>query len=288
MTGIRTGRGIKAGGLAVAFVIGLILLFQIAAADESLPALTSRVVDNTATLSDEQRQTLDRSLEAFEKKKGSQIVVVVVPSTAPEAIEQYSIRLAERWRIGRKGVDDGAILLIAKNDHKLRIEVGYGLEGALNDAVSKRIIEDIILPYFKSGDFYSGIQAGVQAIMKVVEGEPLPAPKTTSSNNSNSGFFGAVVGFIIVTLVLRSILGKGLGATAGSVIGLIGGAVLLGLLAGLGIGVLCLIFGLASQTKGGLGGFGGIGGGGWNSSSSGGGFSGGGGSFGGGGASGSW
>src|SRR5207344_3150798 len=136
-------------------------------------------VDQTGTLSVGDIASLDRTLRDFEARKGSQIAVLIVPTTQPEAIEQYSIRVAEQWKLGRKGVDDGALLLVAKDDRALRIEVGYGLEGALPDAIAKRIVEDIIVPRFKSGDFYGGIDAGVEGMIKVVDGEPLPPPQQT-------------------------------------------------------------------------------------------------------------
>ena len=139
------------------------------------------MTDLTETLTPDQTAKLEQKLAAFEARKGSQIAVLIVPTTQPEAIEQYSIRVAEQWKLGRKGVDDGALLLVAKDDRALRIEVGYGLEGALPDAIAKRIIEDIIVPRFKTGDFYGGIDAGVDAMIKVVDGEPLPPPQPVAA-----------------------------------------------------------------------------------------------------------
>jgi uncharacterized protein len=144
---------------------------------QPVPALSARVTDATGTLSDEQRSTLEQSLKDYEARKGSQIAVLIVPTTQPETIEQYSIRVVEQWKLGRTRVDDGVLLIIAKNDRTLRIEVGYGLEGVLTDATSNRIIEDIIVPRFRQGDFYGGVSAGVDGIMRVVDGEPLPAPR---------------------------------------------------------------------------------------------------------------
>ena len=112
--------------------------------------------------------------------------MLIVPTTQPETIEQYSIRVAEAWKIGRKKIDDGALLVVAKNDHKLRIEVGYGLEGALTDVTAKRIIDEIITPKFRSGDFAGGISAGVDRIIRVIDGEPLPAPEPPSASSSGS------------------------------------------------------------------------------------------------------
>src|SRR5512147_166739 len=145
-------------------------------AEVAVPPLKARITDLTGTLTQSQRDTLERELQAFESRKGSQIAVLIVPTTRPEAIEQYSLRVAETWKLGRKGVDDGVLLLVAKDDRKLRIEVGYGLEGALNDATAKRIVSEVISPDFKRGEFYAGIDAGVTAISKVIEGEPLPPP----------------------------------------------------------------------------------------------------------------
>ncbi|MGH6820875.1 MAG: TPM domain-containing protein, partial [Methylocella sp.] len=155
----------------------LALGLGIAQADVAVPPLKARVTDLTATLSREQQASLEQELQNFEAKKGSQLAVLIVPTTQPETIEQYGIRVVDSWRLGRKGIDDGALLLIAKNDRSLRIEVGYGLEGALNDATAKRIVSDIIVPRFKAGDFYGGIEAGIQSMIKVIEGEPLPPPR---------------------------------------------------------------------------------------------------------------
>ncbi|HOY21756.1 MAG TPA: YgcG family protein [Cellvibrio sp.] len=263
-----------------------------ARAEIAVPALTGHVIDQTATLSSAEISQLEQLLRDFEAKKGSQVAVLIVPTTEPEAIEQYSIRVAEEWKLGRKKIDDGAILLIAKNDRALRIEVGYGLEGALTDIASKRIISEIITPHFKQGDFNAGITAGVQQIMRVIDGEPLPAPTQKSANGAKdtSSFLPVIVLVaFVVGGTLRAILGKFLGALAtGGIIGIIvwifisafGMAVLAGLAA--------FLFTLFSNGGGGggrgWGGGGGFGGG----SLGGGGFSGGGGGFGGGGASGRW
>jgi len=147
-----------------------------ALADVAVPPLVGRVVDLTGTLSTNDVSALNQTIRAFEARKGSQVAVLIVPTTDGEAIEQYSIRVAEAWKIGRKKIDDGVLLVIAKNDRKLRIEVGYGLEGALTDVTSKRIIDEIITPRFRNGDFSGGISAGVDRILRVVEGEKLPAP----------------------------------------------------------------------------------------------------------------
>src|SRR5512140_439195 len=145
-------------------VRALVLTFLAAAgfaqAEVAVP-VPARVTDQTGTLTPDQVQGLERTLRAFEARKGSQIAVLIVPTTQPETIEQFGIRVADRWKLGRKGIDDAAILIVAKNDRTLRIEVGYGLEGALNDATSKRIISEVIVPRFTQGDLYGGIAAGV-------------------------------------------------------------------------------------------------------------------------------
>ena len=182
-------------------------------ADVPVPPLQARVTDLTATLSREQQARLEQELQNFEAKKGSQLAVLIVATTRPETIEQYGIRVADTWKLGRRGIDDGALLLIAKNDHSLRIEVGYGLEGALNDATAKRIVSEVIVPYFKKGDFYGGIEAGIQSIIRVIEGEPLPPPRHSASRSRVSGDFGLAlfIGLILVTMVgglLRALLGR--------------------------------------------------------------------------------
>src|ERR1035437_3126218 len=166
----------KTMNLARAIFVAFTLCWSfIAGAQVAVPPLTGRVTDQTATLTAEQKAALEQTLQSVEARKGSQLVVLIVSTTAPETIEQYSLRVAELWKLGRKKVDDGAILVVAKADHALRIEVGYGLEGALNDATSKRIISEIITPRFKQGDFNGGIVAGVDQMIRVIDGEPLPA-----------------------------------------------------------------------------------------------------------------
>src|SRR5450631_770707 len=163
------------------FLLAL-LLAGAAHADVALPPLTQRVTDLTSTLDAQQTQTLEARLAEFEKNKGAQLAVLIVPTTQPETIEQFGICVAEAWKLGRKGVDDGALLLVAKDDHKLRIEVGYGLEGVLNDATAHRIIEEVIVPRFKRGEFYPGIESGTAAMMQVINGEPLPPPRRAAAS----------------------------------------------------------------------------------------------------------
>lgn len=269
---------------------------QIAHAElAAIPVLSARVTDLTQTLSQAEQAQLEQKLAAFEAKKGSQIALLIVPSTQPEDIAQYSIRTVEKWKIGREKVDDGVLVLIAKNDRKMRIEVGYGLEGAIPDLYAKRIISEVIGPKFKQGDFYGGLDAGIDKLIGLVDGETLPEP-------SNAGFSGKgmmdmlpllLFGGMITGLILRSIFGTFLGSAANG--GLIGGAVaLLGVALG-GAAILGVIAFFFTMMLGGrgingysgrTGGYGGGYGGGW----SGGGRSSswGGGDFGGGGASGDW
>ncbi len=270
-------------------LLALMCCGAVAHADVAVPPLTARITDLTGTLDAAQKQQLETRLAQFEAKKGTQIVVLLIPTTDPETIEQYGIRVAEAWKLGRKGIDDGALLLIAKDDRALRIEVGYGLEGVLPDAVAKRIIAETITPPFKRGDFYGGIAAGIEQMMGVIEGEPLPPPRERSAASGSYQNYESLllVGFMLVMVVggmLRSLFGR---LPAATVIGF-AAAVLAWfivaplLIAGL-VGIIAFFFTLVSGGRGNFGG-GGFGNGGFG----GGGFSGGGGSFGGGGASGRW
>lgn len=259
----------------------------------AIPSLTARVTDLTATLSGDQKAVLEQQLADLEVRKGAQLVVLILPTTQPEAIEQFSIRLFEAWKVGRKGVDDGVMLIVAKDDRRLRIEVGYGLEGALNDAIAKRIISETITPFFKNGDFPGGINAGVTAIVKIIDGEQLPELSGVAGSGAKMNItdmpegllIGVLVAVVLGGTVLRHLLGNlvgcglvgcltgGLGwLFVGGMAGIIGGALL---------GIFLAIFGLDIVLSG-------IFSGGGRGGSGGGGFSGGGGSGGGGGASGSW
>ncbi|UCV09204.1 TPM domain-containing protein [Dechloromonas denitrificans] len=273
-------------------------LLAVAAAEAvPIPALTARVTDLTASLSAAQAGELEARLAAFEAKKGSQVVVLVLPTTQPEPIEQFGIRLLDAWKIGRKGIDDGAILIVAKDDRRLRIEVGYGLEGVLNDATAKRIIDETITPKFKAGDLPGGIAAGVDAILAVVDREELPAAAARANSAASGGgrlnidSFGEntwlvglgiiAVGGAIIRYFLGNLLGSGIvgGVTAG--LGWLLTGSILGALAGAAIGFFVALLGLDLLLSG-------LASGGRGGSSGGGGFGGGGGSGGGGGASGSW
>jgi uncharacterized protein len=252
-------------------------------AEVPVPTLAARVTDLTGTLTANQISALEQSLQAFEQRKGSQIAVLLVPTTAPESIEQYSLRVVEQWKLGRKRIDDGALLIIAKDDRTLRIEVGYGLEGVLTDIASKRIISDIIVPHLKEGDFHKGIVAGVDRMMRLIDGEPLPAPAPQENweGNFNDVLPGAAIAGVFGGKILRALLG----ALFGSLLtfGLVTTVVWLMLKAWIPAviaGVFATFFSLASfRGGGGISSSGGFG-------SGGGGFSGGGGGFGGGGASG--
>jgi uncharacterized protein len=279
-----------------AVILAFLLCFASAGwADVAVPPLTGRVVDLTATLTSDQAATLEQKLKDFEDRKGSQLAVLIVPTTQPETIEQYSLRVVEQWKLGRKKVDDGALLIVAKNDRKLRIEVGYGLEGALTDATSKRIIDEIITPKFRSGDFAGGISDGVDRILKVIDGEPLPAPKPEGELPDLSAigeyFPFLFIGTLFAGGIFRAIFGRLLGALiAGGGIGIVMwlliGTLPLAAIAALIVFVLTLIGDALVSSGGGGRSSGGFSSG--SSSSSGGGFGGGGGSFGGGGASGNW
>jgi len=280
------------------FAVALLFAALSAAGQVAVPPLKARVTDLTGTLSTEQRAALEQKLAAFETSKGAQIAVLLVPTTQPEAIEQYSIRVAEAWKLGRKGVDDGVLFLVAKNDRTLRIEVGRGLEGAIPDVIAKRIGSDIVAPYFRQGDFYGGVAAGIERIAKTIEGEPLPAPKTKAQPKPGTAFenieFMLVFGFVLVFVIgsiLRAVLGRFVGsgvvaAVAGTIAWMIGGVVLAGIL----VGVIAFILSLFGGVAHGGGRSGGWSTGGWSGGGSGGsgGFGGGGGGFGGGGASSNW
>ena len=254
----------------------------------AVPALTGRVVDLVNSLSSEQKQSLEARLQAFEQRKGSQIAVLIIAKTQPETIEQYTIRVAEQWQLGRKRVDDGAILLVAKEERALRIEVGYGLEGALSDVICKRIIDEQILPRFRQDDFYGGISAGVDAMMRVVDGEALPPPYLDTQSLGTIGALPLVfIAAIIMGALMRKLFGRGKGAliTAGAlglIVWFMTGLLLFALFSAL-MGFVLTLSGFRA-----LGGWRGGGGDGGDGGRGGGGFRGGGGGFGGGGASGRW
>lgn len=161
---------------------GLLLASLVAWADvPPIPALTARVTDLTATLSGDQRQHLEQQLAALEAKSGAQLAVLLVPTTGDDSIEEYAVRTFEKWKLGQKKVDDGVLLLVAKNDRTLRIEVGYGLEGAITDVQAGRIISERITPQFRQGNFYGGIQAGVDSLVQLIDAEKNPESATASA-----------------------------------------------------------------------------------------------------------
>ena len=271
---------------------------------QPVPALSARAIDLSATLDATQRQALEQKLAGFEAERGSQIVVLMVSSTAPEDIATYAHRVADDWKIGRREIGDGILLIVAKDDRRVRIEVARALEGAVPDLAAYQIIDRLITPAFRQNDFAAGVNAGVDALMARIRGEelPLPAPTPTGSPGGlGIEDLGAFL-FIAVPVVgafLTGILGRKLGAAAtggaaGLVVKLLTGSLLIGLLAGGAALVFVLVLGIGGGGRGGPGGFhrgGGpvIWGGGRGGGGGGGGFSsGGGGSFGGGGASGRW
>jgi uncharacterized protein len=281
--------------------LALLLAAVPAGALVAVPPLTAQVTDLTGTLSGAAVARIESKLADLEAKKGSQIAVLIVPSTQPEEIEQFGIRVGDAWKLGRKGVDDGAILIVAKNDRRVRIEVGTGLEGALPDAIANRIVDETIAPHFKQGDFDGGIEAGVDKMISVIDGEPLPEPDKKWERHGNLGNMLPL--FLVVVIigggVLRALFGRLVGSVATG--GMVGGLawILSHLLPlGLGAGVFAFVIAMLAGSSSGAwsagrgrgGGFGGgmgggLGGGGFGG---GGGFSGGGGGFSGGGASGSW
>jgi len=268
-----------------------LLLWSLSAwAQVAVPDVSRRVTDLTATLSTDQVAALENTLAAFEAQKGSQIAVLIVPTLNGEDIAQFGIRVADKWKIGRAKVggarvDDGVILIVAKNDRQLRIEVGYGLEGAIPDAIAKRVIAETITPYFKAGDFNGGIAAGLGQLMQLINGEPLPAPRASDSGGGEGAFVILIIGGMIAGGLLSTLMSR---PAAGGIAALGSGAVgifLLGLTPALLFVAVSVFAGVASGFRrgggwsSGGGGGGGFGGGSWG---------GGGGGFGGGGASGSW
>ncbi|GBF38296.1 TPM domain-containing protein [Leptospira johnsonii] len=273
-----------------------------------IPKLTHRVTDLTSTLNEEEVSNLENKLKDFEKRKGSQVVLVIIPTTGEETIEQYSIRLAEDWKIGRKTIADGVIFLVAKDDRKMRFEIGRGLEGAIPDVISKRIQLEYVRPLFKEGKYYEGIDQGIDKILGLIDGEPLPEPSSTSYESNAApeedqfGLYiaalvviGIAVGFIFKKLF--SLLQAGVATYAGYWVGgLLGFSleVMLPLLVIFFI-LLCIIYIAAKNPGSGGGGWSGgswssysSSDSGWSSSSSGDSFSGGGGDFSGGGSSSDW
>jgi uncharacterized protein len=296
----------RLAGLRHAAVVAVWLMSAVSpapAAAQSLqpvPPLESRVTDLVGALTSAERSSLESKLADFEARKGAQIAVLIVPTTQPEAIEQYSIRVVEAWKLGREKPDDGALLLVAMQDRALRIEVGRGLEGALTDLVANRIIDETITPRFREGDFAGGIASGVERMIAVVDGEPLPEPEQHWDGPQGLGGMLPILFFVVffASTILRAIFGRALGSIATG--GVVGGLAwiatqVLGLAVGVGLAglVLSLFLGFGNGGRwSSLPRHGGWNTGGWGGRSGGGGFGGGfgggGGSFGGGGASGRW
>ena len=283
-----------------AALIALLLVAGVAGravAQIALPGFDGLVVDHTGTLTAGQQASLADKLTSFQARKGAQVALLVLPSTRPETIEQFGVRLAEAWKVGRKGIDDGAILILAKDDRTLRIEVQYGLEGVLTDATASRIINDTIVPLLRQGDIYAAVSAGLDQMIKVIDGEPLPAPDQGWKDDSPSLPLPVLlVGGFMLMGVLRPLVGR---VPAAGAVGLAGGGLTYWMTSQLlnALGAGALVFALALFS-----GFGGMGRGGnrvfrdWGGGGFGGGFGGGGGGFGGGmggrggggGASGRW
>lgn len=282
--------------LLIGFACALLFAITYARAEVAIPPLKKHATDLTATFSTQELAQLEQKLTAFEQAKGSQIAVLIVPTTQPETIEQYAMRVAETWKLGRKGIDDGILLLIAQNDHALRIEVGYGLEGAVPDAKAKRIVADIITPQFKQGQFAAGIHAGIDALIGLIKGEPLPQPggkHSSASQFDDNSFTLLLLASLILGRMLQVFLGRLVGSgVTGIGLGFVGWMIFSSVSLAVLIAIAAFVLNLFLNANPGLyrgsrthwpnsgyrgGGFGG-----------GGGFSGGGGGFGGGGASGRW
>ena len=270
---------------------------------QQIPPLTARVTDTTGTLDVSQKQSLETSLATLEQRKGAQLAVLMVPTVKPEEIEQYSIRVVDAWKLGRKNIDDGALLIVAKNDHRVRIEVGRGLEGAIPDAATARIIREYITPKFRAGDFFGGIVDATDALTKLIDGEPLPPPLVEERRGRGaSNMFNTITTVLFIAIWLRAMFGALPAGPRAGIVGLASGAVAMFFGGVLALAIGCGLFGALLGVLGGgggggfarRGGWGGFGGGGFGggggswSGGGGGGFSGGGGGFSGGGASGSW
>jgi uncharacterized protein len=294
-----------AGRLLAGAAASFFLAFAALAADVTdpipVPKLSGRVVDLTGTLAAADREAIAAKLKAFEVSKGSQVAVLLVPSIGTETIEEFATRVTDDWKLGRKGVDDGVLFVIAKQERRMRIQTGRGVQGVLTDALSRRIIAERVSPRFRTGDFAGGINDGVDAILKAIEGESLPAPPKQASRGTagpassaspslETFFWLAIVVIPVAGMILRALVGRFLGAALTSgITGLatwfIFGSLFLGGIAGV-IAFLVVLTGFRFGGPGGWSTGGSSGGGGW--SGGGGGFSGGGGGFDGGGASGNW
>lgn len=287
-------------------LLGLIWLACLAsgarAAEAPIPTLTARVTDLTHTLDAKTEASLTQKLAALEQSKGSQIAVLIVPTTGTTTIEQYATHVFDQWKLGRKKVDDGILLVVAKDDHRLRIEVGYGLEGAVPDLLAGRIIREQITPRFKQGDYAGGVTAGVDSLIKLVNGEALPPVAAHAAQGSTDGD-STSAGMLLPLAFMAFVMPATIAAFAAALFGYL-------IFHSLGLAILAAVVALvlssvgrvmraggqgtsgrasrAGGIIGGLGGLGGFGGGGGGFGGGGGGFGGGGGGSGGGGASGGW
>ena len=306
---LRTARVLGLAFLLVPALISFALALNV-------PPLRGRINDYAGLMPPDRARTLEERLARFESDTGHQIAVLTIPSLEGDSLEDFSIRVAESWKIGKKGFDNGAILLIARDDRRLRIEVGYGFEGVLPDAIANRIINEVITPRFRSGDFAGGIEAGVDSILKITRGEVLPERSRAASGRNAppsslmTVFMITIILALFIGMTSRRLLGGALGGAASGFVasmfgsGGIGLALLLAVIAGAVVGAVGSTVGIGSAAnqwtggsryrRGGRGGIfpGGFGGGGFGGGGfgggGGGGFGGGGGGFGGGGASGSW
>lgn len=209
--------------IVLACLLGCVSLACIAQSTAAIPAFDSPVVDTTGTLDAATRQQLQQQALALQQRKGSQLQVLVIPSTAPETIEQYAVRAFESFKLGRKGVDDGLLLVVAKDDRKVRIEVGYGLEGAIPDITAGRVIQEYMVPKFRQGDYGGGIVDATAQLVKLVDGEPLPEPVASHPTGPDSGgdFGAALAAAFVVAMFVRGFFGK---RTSAGVRGLLTGA----------------------------------------------------------------
>ena len=279
------------------FLLLLLISANGVSAEIAIPPLKSHVTDLTKTLSSMEISQLEQQLAEFSTQKGSQIAVLIIPTTQPETIEQYSIRVVETWKLGRQGIDDGVLLLVAKNDRTLRIEIGYGLEGALPDALARRIIDEVIVPEFRQGHFFGGLKTGIEQIIRIIEGEIQPESKPIGDQAGMNLTVENIIPFLFIALVLgkmlQSMFGRMVGATitgsiAGTLTWLMSASIMIAVL----IAIVVFVINLFEQTgriihRGGPG-YRNWPGGDFSGGSFGGGFRGGGGGFGGGGASGRW
>ncbi len=300
--GVRANR---LSALLLAWLAVAILIWPAAVgAEVPVPKLTGRVVDLAGVLGTGDREALSAKLAAVERERGAQVAVLVMPTLGGETIEDFATRVTDQWKLGRAGVDDGVLLLVSMQERRIRIQVGRGVEGALTDALSKRIIAEQMTPAFRAGDLIGGIGAGVDGILKAVAGEPLPPPKASARQRTGAeppidGLLAFALVFVAVAaMVLRRLFGRLLGAAGTGLLAGGGAAVIVGsTFAGIVVGVVAFVFALFANVmatrswqgrNGGWHSGGGWGGGGGSWGGGGGGFSGGGGGFSGGGASGGW